>query len=796
MAEQVIHSEKFYIFSYPPFTRINNETPHFVSELIEQGFPKEGIIDFNALGKSILGAVPSFNPINDTLGEFNLASFSSNGQMNTIAEEIIRARCSQALPTILIGNFPSYSKVEKYIDIAKTFGYSSSMLYMDVDKEDIMENYMASSHIYPRNYLETFVETYNLSKTQQTGTVFNNTTKLKLLPSVLQHTDVEVLGDVHGMLPHLKEHLAKKGWKFNSTKNCFSHEDKNKALLFLGDIVDRHPDSVEMLKVVKATCQSGQGYLLLGNHESKLLQSYRNFLDTGIVRGRSLSSSQTFTSFLKLPHTERQDLYHFLLSRPTSYTLLLNEDLTLSSDVNTAFLKFGFVHADTTCFNPFNNSVSTSMYGATKDFAPLKDMSDEIYQKGFNNGINDYVLFRGHCVNQGKHTHVYSLDFDQAFDGHIASLNMKDYLKDLSENNFIFTHDMFVNNTLLTETNYNFDKEFSNSLYGGVLKLLEKKLIVDGVYNIHSNPSKQAHHEGFQIFKYAKSVHFDRLWDSEPLLEKTRGIVFDIGGQIIVHPFNKLYNYEEYDAGKHLTPDHKVRAVEKLNGFLGCITKHPYRNDLLYSTTGNLDNDFTNYIKSFVTPELKQNMLNFFAANGNHTLMFEVLHPEDPHIIQYTKEQQGLWLIGARGLLETDKVKTENELDIIGKTLSLRRPEHFTCSFGELLSKLPSCEHEGFMIWEIKENGEEVPIMKIKSDYYLVTKFLSRITPKKIESLYKDHKAFRQTIDEEYYSLTEHIVHTYPKEQFLKMTEIERVKLIQDFIHNERESRSSNAIKL
>lgn len=796
MTKKILNSEKFYILSYPPFTQINNETPFFIQDLIEQGFPKEGIIDFNLIGKNILGSVPSFNPLNDTLGEFSLSSFSSNGQMNTIVEEIIRARCSQSLPTILIGNFPSYSKIEKYVDIAKFFGYDSSMLYMDVDTKDVFENYESSTHIYPKNYLTTFVETYNLSKTQNANSSFDKDTKFHLTPSLLKHIDIEVLGDVHGMLPQLKEHLSKKGWVFDEKTKAFIHDDKNKALLFLGDILDRHPDSINLLKSVKATCATGQGYLLLGNHESKLLQSYRNFLDTGIVRGRSLSSSQTFTTFLKLPHSERQDLYQFLLSRPTSYTLLLNEDFTLCDDVNKAFLKFGFVHADTTHFNPFNNSVSTSMYGATKDFAPLKNMSDEIYQNGFNHGINDYVLFRGHCVNQGKHSHVYSLDFDQAFDGQIASLNMKNYLNDLDNNNLVFTHDLFVKNTLLTDTKYNFDKEFENSLYGGVLKLLENKLIVDGVYNTHSNPTKQPHHEGFQIFKYAKSVHFDRLWDSEPLLEKTRGIVFDIGGQIIVHPFNKLYNYEEYDAGKHLTPEHNVRAVEKLNGFLGCITKHPYRNDLLFSTTGNLDNEFTNYIKSFVTPELKLRMLNFFAANGNHTFMFEVLHPDDPHIIQYKPEDYGLWLIGVRGLNETDKIKTEAELDNIGNTLSLRRPSHFTCSFKDLLSKLKECKHEGFMVWEITPNGEEIPIMKIKSDYYLVTKFLSRITPKKIESLYKDHKAFRQTIDEEYYSLTEHIVHNIPKEVFLTMKELDRVKMIQDFIHQERENRSSAALKI
>lgn len=790
MKKILLHSENFYVFSYPPFSNIDNEAPDIFKQLNLQGYPEDAIIDINKIGKNVLGSVPSYNPHNNNVGEFNLSSFSSNGQINTIVEEILRARFAQGLPAILIGNFPSFSKVEKYMELAKEHGYNKDMFFLNIDNQIIHDNYKKSSHIYPLNYLNTFLEAYYLSLQKSKSTYEVNDT-LIMQPSIILKKDLEVLGDVHGMLPHVILHLNKKGWIYNEDTMIFSHPDKNKALLFLGDIVDRHPDSIKMLKSVKATCEANFGYLLLGNHEAKLIHSYTNFLDNGIVRGRSLSSSQTFTSFLKLPHSERQELFNFLKSCPTSYSLLLNEHLEVVETLNEAKFKFGFVHADTTYFHPFKNSVSNSMYGATKDFAPLKEQSDLIYQKGFDNKLNDFILFRGHTYNQGEYPCVYSLDYDQAFDGAIASLNMLDYLASLKANNFIYHHDLFKQNTLLTETNYNFDNEFKKSLYGKVLQLLEKKLIVDGVYNSYSNPNKQPHKEGFQIFKYGKMVHFERLWDKEPLLEKTRGIVFDIGGQIIVHPFDKLYNYEEYNSGKHLTTNSKIRAVEKLNGFLGCITKHPYRNDLLFTTTGNLDNEFTGYIKSFVTPELKMRLLSFFASQGNQTLMFEVIHPEDPHIIQYETKDHGLWLIGARGLNENDKIKSEIELDKIANILSLRRPQHFTCNFGDLLKKLEKCEIEGYMVWEIKDDGSEQPIMKIKSDYYLVTKFLSRMTPKKTTTLYKDPKAFKQSIDEEYYSLTEHIVKTYPKDIFDKMSEIERVNMIQSFLHEQRKNKLS-----
>ena len=63
---------------------------------------------------------------------------------------------------------------------------------------------------------------------------------------------------------------------------------------------------------------------------------------------------------------------------------------------------------------------------------------------------------------------------------------------------------------------------------------------------------------GASIYKYSKMVFFDALWDKSPLLLKARGLVLDAAGNILVHPFDKVFNYGENGAGLALEDDHRL----------------------------------------------------------------------------------------------------------------------------------------------------------------------------------------------------------------------------------------------
>ena len=156
-------------------------------------------------------------------------------------------------------------------------------------------------------------------------------------------------------------------------------------------------------------------------------------------------------------------------------------------------------------------------------------------------------------------------------------------------------------------------------------------------------PSKK--YPQLSVLKYARSVFYENRFDNA-LLEM-RGIVLDPHNQIIIRPFNKVFNYSERIAANsrypiHIADDHRLTAVVKVNGFLGCCTyvrlpeNHPshgadFDNQILYSTTGSLDSDFARLVQTHCAQYQA-----LFQAYPNHTFMFEITDPGDVHIIRET----------------------------------------------------------------------------------------------------------------------------------------------------------------
>ena len=56
---------------------------------------------------------------------------------------------------------------------------------------------------------------------------------------------------------------------------------------------------------------------------------------------------------------------------------------------------------------------------------------------------------------------------------------------------------------------------------------------------------KKENDNGLIVWKYSKRVFFDNLWHQHELLLKARGLITDKQGNIIVHPFEKIFNFNE-----------------------------------------------------------------------------------------------------------------------------------------------------------------------------------------------------------------------------------------------------------
>jgi bis(5'-nucleosyl)-tetraphosphatase (symmetrical) len=107
---------------------------------------------------------------------------------------------------------------------------------------------------------------------------------------------IYAVGDVQGCAPSLKALVKKLPKKSN--------------LIFLGDLVNRGPDSLGALRQLKSLQESGRAECILGNHDLHLLA-----IDAGL---RNTKGLDTVDAILKAP--DRKELINWIRKRPMALT--------------------------------------------------------------------------------------------------------------------------------------------------------------------------------------------------------------------------------------------------------------------------------------------------------------------------------------------------------------------------------------------------------------------------------------------------------------------------------------------
>ena len=88
---------------------------------------------------------------------------------------------------------------------------------------------------------------------------------------ILSQTEkIDIIGDVHGHYQQLIRLTEKMGYSVGSKE---LHHPESRKLGFVGDFINRGPQSVEVLTLVKSLCESGDAIAVLGNHEFRLIQN-------------------------------------------------------------------------------------------------------------------------------------------------------------------------------------------------------------------------------------------------------------------------------------------------------------------------------------------------------------------------------------------------------------------------------------------------------------------------------------------------------------------------------------------
>lgn len=76
-------------------------------------------------------------------------------------------------------------------------------------------------------------------------------------------THYDIIGDVHGHADDLKSLLVELGY----ARHGRGFRSPDRTAVFVGDFVDRGPAIAEVIDIVRATVEAGDGHVVMGNHE-------------------------------------------------------------------------------------------------------------------------------------------------------------------------------------------------------------------------------------------------------------------------------------------------------------------------------------------------------------------------------------------------------------------------------------------------------------------------------------------------------------------------------------------------
>lgn len=252
---------------------------------------------------------------------------------------------------------------------------------------------------------------------------------------------------------------------------------------------------------------------------------------------------------------------------------------------------------------------------------------------------------------------------------------------------------------------------------------------------------------GIFVLKYKKKVFYDNLWND--YVAECRGTIVDADFNLVAYPFTKIYNYGIEKEAPVLSGDAEVTAFRKVNGFMVSCTW--YNGDVLVSTTGSTDSPFVDMAKEMMLTHMCWADWQLAFANADMeglTVMFECVHPGDPHIVP---EKSGMYVLGYRENEWRSKVGHDPfVLQDLGRMFNCFVPESVTTNMARLQELAKECKHEGYVFYT--KDGVSA---KIKSPYYLTSKWVAR-NPR-TDKLVDLNKDIKHNLDEEYYPLVDAI---------------------------------------
>lgn len=132
----------------------------------------------------------------------------------------------------------------------------------------------------------------------------------------------DVIGDVHGMSDALKRLLSAMG--YINQNSVYAHPEGRQAI-FVGDLIDRGPNGIEVVEIAKAMTLSGNAITVMGNHELNAI--FFNEVDSDgkpyrVHSDKNIGQHKSFLDQLSKRHDgdeKRKEIIDWFKSLPLYY---------------------------------------------------------------------------------------------------------------------------------------------------------------------------------------------------------------------------------------------------------------------------------------------------------------------------------------------------------------------------------------------------------------------------------------------------------------------------------------------
>lgn len=449
---------------------------------------------------------------------------------------------------------------------------------------------------------------------------------------------VKLFGDVHGCYTVLRDSIASdlpEEEKSDSIFDMIAKDDKT-LYVFLGDYVDRGIENYQTMKELFNVVQLPNAILLEGNHD---IYPYRWAINQ--------------------PKTESRSPYYLKYTLPECLNAYFEDQgVNLESEIEKKNAVEDYKKLCRKFYKKLRQAYAFSFNGqkylATHGgLTSVPDKMIYIPTKQLIKGVGDYetdvgtlfdesylidktqgfIQFHGHRgVTSGQYS--YCLEGEVEFGGVLKVATITKDEIDLAE----FKNTVFKVKTAEENWKVSSGQGKHQTQCEEVNQLLNSRLI-----------NSKSVEPNLVAINFKESAFRKRAWND--LTIKARGLFVDAEtGEVKLRSFPKFFNYGELEQTSPKALKNNLAfpcfVYMKYNGFLGIMSN--VNGELLLASKSTTQGEHVGYFKDLWNRESQEfkDYISTVTQKYNCSLIFEVLHNQDPHIVEHGGEE-GLILLGA-----------------------------------------------------------------------------------------------------------------------------------------------------